>query len=38
MELRWLIVLAIYTLMIGPIVNIPSGDANARSNPVRAAK
>lgn len=39
MEFRWLIILALYTLLIGPVLDKPWSDAgaNARSQTTRSA-
>lgn len=31
MEFRWLVILVIYTLLIGPVLDTPFTDANARA-------
>ncbi len=31
MNFRWLVIMTLYTLLIGPIVSAPNGNANAKS-------
>ena len=32
MEFRWIILLTLWTMLIGPVVNMPLSDAKARSH------
>jgi hypothetical protein len=36
MEFRWIIVVTLWTLLIGPIVGVPSGSASRDPAPVKA--
>jgi len=34
MEFRWLIALTVYTLLIGPVMDVPHGAARAKARPL----
>ena len=33
MEFRWIALLAVYTLLIGPVIGVPSGDGATKPTP-----
>lgn len=35
MEFRWIVVLALWTMLVGPMLNAPMGATKARSQPTK---
>jgi hypothetical protein len=38
MEFRWVVVIALWTMLIGPILGTPSGSTSARHAPAKAGQ